>query len=270
MENSITLLDQAQIRHELEPAQITLIYLNEVDSTNRYLHDKLIQSPTLLSGMPYCVLAESQTHGRGRMQRNWHSPFAQNIYLSLQFNFQDRIEELSGLSLIVGLSIINTLETLYTLPAPTQIKWPNDVLCMQKKLAGTLIETIPLSTASYTAIIGIGLNVNMTTDSGQITQPWTSIQQLTAQMQDRTSLCISLIQQLHRDLKIFQEHGLAAFHEQWKQKDALIHQPLTLHTGEATFKGKGMGINHKGQLLLHTLNKQILAFSSADASIMMS
>ena len=83
---------------------------------------------------PFLVLAEQQTAGRGRRGRKWVSPFAQNVYYSLVLRIESGLRQLEGLSLVVGLAVMQALRESGVRGAA--LKWPNDVLVGQKKIAG--------------------------------------------------------------------------------------------------------------------------------------
>lgn len=109
-------------------------YFPSIDSTNRYLHD-LPASPTL-----QLCCSEQQTAGKGRFLREWHSPYAENIYFSGRWAWPATQIHTSGcLSIIAGIAVIASLSD-YAIDPPLQIKWPNDIFWQGNKLAGILIE----------------------------------------------------------------------------------------------------------------------------------
>ncbi len=223
-----------------------------ISSTIDYL--KTLSSRGLTAGsIPQICLAEQQTAGKGRLGRTWQSPFGLNIYLSCLWNFNKDISELSGLSLIVGLSVIKALEP-YT--KDLKIKWPNDILYEGKKLAGILVE-INAETNGYSrAIISVGLNVNMQ----NITDRWTSIIDIVKKPLDRNKLTGEIIKQLFADLVNF---DLSA----WQKYDYLKNKKIKLIHGQKSISGIACGINDQGHLLLKDKNGNIAAYSSGDTSI---
>ncbi|MQT71545.1 biotin--[acetyl-CoA-carboxylase] ligase, partial [Pseudomonas sp. FSL R10-0071] len=89
---------------------------------------------------PFVILAEQQSAGRGRRGRKWISPFAENIYYSLVLRIDGGMRQLEGLSLIVGLAVLSSLREFGSRDAG--LKWPNDVLVGNKKIAGILLELV--------------------------------------------------------------------------------------------------------------------------------
>lgn len=100
-------------------------------------------------------------------------PFAQNIYLSLVEPFEGGPQALEGLSLLVGLALVETLEQFGY--RGCKLKWPNDVLLDDKKLAGILVELSGDLTSECLVVIGVGVNVLMRDKPTEIDQPWTSL-----------------------------------------------------------------------------------------------
>ena len=107
----------------------------EIDSTNNFL--KTLNEAAL------CI-AEKQTLGKGRMGRIWHSPFGQNIYLSLSKVFYQDVSSLAGLSIAVSISCINAIKEFFGIENLFKIKWPNDGLYDDKKFMGILVEVLSL------------------------------------------------------------------------------------------------------------------------------
>lgn len=259
------LLDNKKIKSRLTTKGIQLFLLETVDSTTTYL--KRLGRSEKNKQVQVCI-AETQTHGHGRFQREWYSPFGQNIYLSLRYPFKKDISELSGLSLIVGLAVCKAIETMHALPEPPLLKWPNDIICGQQKLAGSLIEIQAEAHGQCDAIIGVGINVNMMEAPEQkITQAWTSIQKLSQQYCDRNVLCAALIEELLRAILVFEQQGLGAFKEQWQTKDGLLNQTITLQSGSRHLQGTVKGINEHGHLRLQLPDGTCKSFASGDASL---
>ncbi len=118
------------------------------------------------------VTADGQTAGRGQFKRPWSSPFKQNIYLSFCFFVDKNRSDLGNIPQVLALSTISVLNQLgFT----ARLKWPNDLLVSQKKIAGILAETTMIDD-QLCFILGIGLNVNMPFDLlEKVGQPATSL-----------------------------------------------------------------------------------------------
>lgn len=257
----LALLNKEQIFKHLINKNIRLDLFETIPSTNDYL--KTLGDDKMMK----LAISECQTSGKGRLQRSWHSPFAQNLYLSLYYPFQKDLSQLTGLSLVTGLAICQTINEIYNLPNKAQVKWPNDVLHENKKLSGTLIEIQAEANGFCSAIIGIGINVNMQSDQDRIDQDWTSIRKITGQYIDRNILCAKLIDNLVRFIEEFSNTKLAAFTELWQQNDALLGKQVWLENDSEPLKAEIIGINDLGHLRVKLDSNEIKDYCAGDVRI---
>lgn len=260
LKEPLRLLEQKYIQTQLGNEDIDILLFESIDSTNAYFRAKKQHKK-----ITFC-LAELQTQGKGRMHRIWHSPFGKNIYLSCFYPFQKDISELAGLSLVMSLAIAKTLNS-YCNKNNFSTKWPNDVVCDNQKISGSLIEIQAESHGLCHAIIGIGINVNMLNDDHQITQPWTSLQKITGQYVDRNELCVQLIRHVIDYLRKFVLFGFLSFKDEWLKTDCLMGKSITLHHIHKKMEGIVKGINEQGHLLMQLSDGHIQAFSSGDVSL---
>lgn len=258
----LILLKQKTIEQNIAHKNIDIQVFETVNSTNDYLK----------SGLPHktvkICLAEQQTQGKGRLHRSWYSPFGQNIYFSCAYLMQKDVSELAGLSLVVSLAIIKTLESFH-LPHPLLVKWPNDIIYDNKKISGTLIEVQAESHSICHAIIGIGINANMMPEKNlPITQNWTSLRNIIGNYVDRNQLCILLIDHLITYLTLFQQQGLSSFMTEWSNVDFLFNKKIILKCGNKKISGQAKGVTNIGRLILKLSDGTSQTFSSGDTSIM--
>ena len=139
-----------------------LRYMPILDSTNTVAM-KLTQEGTAREG--FVVLADSQTAGRGRLGRQWVDTFGYNVLSStvLRPRFP-----LPLLVMLASLAVVDTIDTVCNVPAT--IKWPNDVLIDERKVAGILIETTHDRMEHMIAIVGIGVNVHNSPTQTEVEQ----------------------------------------------------------------------------------------------------
>lgn len=163
---------------------------------------------------PFLVLAEQQTAGRGRRGRKWVSPYAQNVYYSLILRIESGLSQLEGLSLVVGLAVMRALRESGVQGAA--LKWPNDVLVGQKKIAGILLELVGDPADICHVVIGIGINVNMR-KADEVDQQWTSVQLETGSPVDRNALVAKLSMQLQAYLERHKTNGFVSLQEEWSK-----------------------------------------------------
>ncbi len=266
----VSLLDKEKIlcyvakeqQNELEQLDI----LESVASTNDYLLNRGSTGYQKPKKALVC-LAEKQTQGKGRRGRTWISPFAKNIYLSLLWHFPQDPGELTGLSLAIAIAVIETLK-IYGITRNLGIKWPNDILCENQKLAGILIELSGEANDSCNAVIGIGLNVQMPyTKTQDITQPWTDVQTLMNKTINRNELAGLLLNEAIKSLRSFKNHGLKAFVNQWQTFDLTFGKSISITSSTASYQGIGQGINPQGHFLLEIKPGLVKSFASGEVSL---
>lgn len=254
----LILLDQTEIKKHLT-TQIPIDIFESIASTKDYLRNN--------KNAPRICLAEHQTQGKGRLGRAWHAPFGKNIYFSCLYSFQKELSELAGLSLVVSLAVLNAIK-LSGLDKNIYVKWPNDILCDSKKMAGILIEVQAETNGACYGIISVGLNVNMIEDNHRISQSWTSMQKQLQKNVDRNMVCAHLINELFKYMQRFEQLGLDAFTAEWTQADYLTHKEIVVSNVDKEVRGVMQGINTQGHLLLQLPDGSERTFSSGEASIM--
>lgn len=196
---------------------------------------------------PFLVLAERQTAGRGRRGRKWVSPFAENIYYSLVLRIDGGLRQLEGLSLVVGLAVMHTLRE-YGIPG-AGLKWPNDVLVGQKKVAGILLELVGDPADVCHVVLGIGINVNMRS-AEEVDQEWTSVRLESGKVIDRNQLVARLSEILVAYLERHRLNGFSAIQGEWEQGHLWQGRAVSLIAGVNKVDGVVLGIDRQGALRL--------------------
>ncbi|CAA0092838.1 Bifunctional ligase/repressor BirA [Halioglobus japonicus] len=248
----IDLLDANLVRDALNERSRSLLtrldVLDSVDSTNTEVTRWVEQSGS--SGL--VCSAEQQTAGRGRRGRQWVSPYAGNLYLSLLWEFNQGAAALEGLSLAVGVAVARALRAC-EVPA-VQLKWPNDVLYDGAKLGGILLEMSGDAAGSCKVVIGIGLNVSMPeAAAGAIDQAWTDIRSISTQSPPtRNQLLAELLNELLPLAADFEQQGFARWRDEWLALDAFAGTPVVLHTGSGQLAGVARGVDERGALRFET------------------
>jgi BirA family biotin operon repressor/biotin-[acetyl-CoA-carboxylase] ligase len=237
------------------------------------IHDHLPSTNTLLmqkaqQGAPHstCIVAEIQGAGRGRRGREWHSPLGGGLTFSLLWRFNQGAAALSGLSLAVGVALVRALraEGLEEIA----LKWPNDILHRQRKLAGILIELQGDVLGPSTAVIGIGMNLDLPESiRGQIDQPVTDFATAANAPYDRNRLLGRILAHLIELLQQFEAQGFTALKEEWLRHHAYQGQPvkLLLPNGGRQ-EGVTVGVDEDGALLVDTGHGPV-RFSSGEVSL---
>jgi BirA family transcriptional regulator, biotin operon repressor / biotin---[acetyl-CoA-carboxylase] ligase len=245
----------------LLPRPLNFHLFAEIDSTNRFLKDAADSKEISI------CCAEKQTKGRGRFGREWASPFGQNIYISSRWQLTCCLSKLSGLSLVVSLAILDSLQKS-NIHEDIRVKWPNDLLWNHKKLCGVLIEINAESNGCAEVIIGIGLNVNTDTLKRPLTdKSWCSLYEITGNYFDRNVLIAELLRSLSLYLEQFMQNDFRFFQERWQQVDYLDGHYITVIQARDSLSGYANGVTEFGQLCLIDEAGKEHFLSSGDTSL---
>ena len=239
----LTLLDPLAIRAQAPACDWPVLVLDSIDSTNA----EALRAIERGQAAPFLVLAERQTAGRGRRGRKWASPFAENIYYSLVLRIEGGMRQLEGLSLVVGLAVMQALREL-GIPA-AGLKWPNDVLVGQKKIAGILLELVGDPADVCHVVLGVGINVNMQM-TDEVDQQWTSMRLESGKAFDRNHLVAVLGEKLQAYLNRHQIGGFSAIQAEWEQNHLWQGRAVSLIAGVNQIDGEVLGIDSQGALRL--------------------
>ncbi|WP_397453803.1 bifunctional biotin--[acetyl-CoA-carboxylase] ligase/biotin operon repressor BirA [Pseudomonas sp. NA-150] len=255
----LSLLDKDAIEGAGLDSKWTTFIFDSIDSTNAQAM-RAIEGGTSL---PVLVLAERQLAGRGRRGRKWISPFAENIYYSLVLRVDGGMRQLEGLSLVVGLAVMHTLREVGV--AGAGLKWPNDILVGQRKIAGVLLELVGDPADVCHVVVGIGINVNMQA-APEVDQPWTSVRLETRQLVDRNDLVVRLSRQLAHYFSIHLAGGFSALQVEWEHNHLWQGRAATLLAGTNKVEGVILGVDAQGALRLKVGN-DVQVFSGGELSL---
>ncbi|MCY4094180.1 MAG: biotin--[acetyl-CoA-carboxylase] ligase [Gammaproteobacteria bacterium] len=193
--------------------------------------------------------AEVQTSGRGRRGRQWISPFAKNVALSVGIAVDRSTAEIGGVSLAIGLVVAQVLDDLQI--EDVGLKWPNDILIDKRKVGGILIE---LADAQRPASLVVGVGINVHDAPGvQVTGNYraTRIVDHLASC-SRNSLVAHLINKIYDAIRRFEDFGFDPFKEGWERRDVLRGKSVVLTGSEPPISGIGAGIDDEGAYLIKT------------------
>ena len=226
-----------------------LTLADEIASTN----EALLEVEDLEPGRLDACIAEFQARGRGRRGREWLTPFAAGLCLSVNWRFVEAPAQLPALSLAAGAAVRRALGQHGI--GGIMLKWPNDVLHAGRKLGGILCELRAEVAGPAYVVIGVGLNVTLP-DATRRAIAATGIEPTALAdlglpaLPSRSALAAALLGQLALALVEFEQSGLDPFREEWQAADALLGRPVRLQHGENTTEGIARGIDRDGALLL--------------------
>jgi BirA family biotin operon repressor/biotin-[acetyl-CoA-carboxylase] ligase len=200
------------------------------------------------------VAAEMQMRGRGRRGRSWHANLGGALTFSLLWRFNQGVGFLSGLSLGKGVALLRALESLGVSDAA--LKWPNDVLHHNCKLAGILIEVQGDVLGPSLAVIGIGINLKLSEPTRNIIgQPTTDMYSITGAVPERNHALGCVLGHMAQVLDIFAVRGFSGLRAEWVEHH-IYHKKnvMVMLPDDGTEEGMVIGVDNDGALLLQTSN----------------
>jgi BirA family biotin operon repressor/biotin-[acetyl-CoA-carboxylase] ligase len=223
-------------------------YFPELDSTNNYA--RALAEGGAPEGV--IVIAEQQTHGRGRLARRWVSPPRVNLYCSIVLRPTLPPARAPQITLTAAVALSDAIAGFS--PVPPAIKWPNDVLAGGKKLAGVLTEAVSDARKVDFVILGIGVNVNyaLAAMPAEIRERATSLSALAGRTISREDFLRRLIQDLDRCYAILEEEGFAALAPQWDARFSLRGRSVRVEMTDRSVTGRALGLDADGFLLVES------------------
>ncbi len=234
--------------------KLNIIHLDNIDSTNKYALRNFEELPDST-----LVVASEQSEGRGRHERQWISPPDTNVYASMIIKNVGQNPALA--SMFISLAALSALRQ----SAPDikfWLKWPNDIFCRERKIAGILCETASSSNQQVTGIVaGIGININMPAEIiNNIDQPATSLMYETNNKFNLKKIVKKLAKSLNKYYNIYSISPEMLF-SCWKDENLLLGQTVEINTGEKDISGKIINFGHNGELIFETAGGRIKLFS---------
>lgn len=246
-------IDAAAIRAALEPASLStmtqLDVFTEIDSTNAWL----MAQPAPESGMHRIAIADHQTAGRGRGGNRWLSAPGSSLCLSIAHTFRERPENLSALTLAIGVAAVNVLRA--TGAEDVKLKWPNDIVAGDGKLGGMLAETHGGSARNAAVVVGIGVNIGLPAEIlADVDSAWAhspvDLHGLLGRGVSREALAASMIDGIVDSLSTFEGQGFEPFAASWRRLDWLRGRAVTVQQAGGSLRGTAAGIDSDGALLV--------------------
>jgi BirA family biotin operon repressor/biotin-[acetyl-CoA-carboxylase] ligase len=221
-----------------------------LESTNTKLLDALPPA----AGAASVVLTEHQTGGRGRRGRGWVAPPGGAICFSLSWQYAELPDDLSALSLVTGLCVVNALNELGV--TGVNLKWPNDLVTAQGKLGGILIEMRAEAGGPVHVVIGIGLNVLLDETAREAVKATGNvaddIRAHRTPVPDRNAIVAAMLKRLVPVLAGFPRQGLKPHLSHWNACDALFDREVNVENAGEITRGVARGIDTHGALLVET------------------
>ena len=218
---------------------------------------------------PFAVISNHQSNGRGRLGREWYSPTTGNINISVGFRPNISLIKLRTFTLWQGTCIAELLRS-FSANDSISIKWPNDLVIKEKKLAGMLTEASIDSEQVRTLIFGIGINLNSSSKHfpKSLSKTSTSLKDLTEQNQRIHELSAQLIRTILLAYnKCVEGYSEKEIFDKWEKLDALYKKNVEISKGTELIKGKAIGIDTDGSLRIKSRNGRIRLVKSGEVSV---
>ncbi len=228
-----------------------IIPLNAVDSTNswakRYIQNNSDVKPSL-------IIADYQSSGRGRFDRNWISPPGTGLWFSVILEPIPDPREWFCYSLIPAIVTAKVIRHSAHLPA--DLKWPNDVLIHGRKCCGILIETVQHANRNF-LIIGTGININQQEFPDEIRLTATSLSIESRCTLNRKDLLIEWIR-IFNEYRAYNRHNVL---DEWRSLTGMMGKDIMIQTAGGTFGAVAIDIADDGGLIIEQQGKRSIIYS---------
>jgi len=234
----------------------SIFYYESTDSTNDRAYE------LAENGEPEgtVVIAETQTHGKGRVGRKWLSPKGGGIYMSLLLRPGVETDEIPAVTLIAAAAIVKAIKKTCGLEAG--MKWPNDILISGKKVCGILTEIKAQPDRVDFLILGIGINVN--TPSGKLPPEGTSLRIESSSRVNRSALARCMLEELENAYLRSREEGFISLREECKAMSLVLGKRVKVVEHHRAVEGLAVDIDEKGALIIRTDDRALQRVFSGD------
>jgi BirA family biotin operon repressor/biotin-[acetyl-CoA-carboxylase] ligase len=241
----------------------SIVFSREVDSTNEWA--KKLAMYGAHEGT--VVIAETQTRGRGRLDREWISPKG-GLWFSLILRPKLRPAEAVKLTFAAGLAVAKVLREMFNLKVET--KWPNDVLVNGRKICGILTEMNTRGETVNSVVVGIGVNANFDVEKvfpERLKRVATSLENELGRKVRLEELFKGLLEKLENLYKLFAKEGFNSILEEWKNYACFLGHQVKVTSLTEKLGGLALDVDHDGALVLRLEDETIRHVFVGDVSL---
>ncbi|HAV62682.1 MAG TPA: biotin--[acetyl-CoA-carboxylase] ligase [Verrucomicrobiales bacterium] len=213
------------------------------------------------------VFAESQSKGRGRLGRRWHSPPGMGLFFSVLLRPKLRPMEATQLTVAAATALVRAIDR--TSGVRAEIKWPNDLLVDGRKLAGVLTElSAELDTIKHVTL-GIGLDVNQSAADfpPELRSIATSLRIASGQRVMRPDLATAVLQELGKDYARIVRGDFEQVADEWEARCTTIGRNVVIRVGDREVRGRAESLDHDGALIVRTQHGRQERIIGGDVSL---
>jgi len=217
----------------------------EIDSTNRYLLDEA------RAGAPEGVVAvaEFQTQGRGRLARTWVAPPGASLLVSILFRPPLSAAAAHLVTMTCALAAADTVASVAGVPAT--LKWPNDLLAGDRKLAGLLAEALIVDGHLDALVVGMGLNVNWDEFPPELAGTATACNRESGHAVDRDALLARWLHEVgDRYDAMLGKGGTDVILDEYRPRCSTLGQQVRVEQSRGSFTGTAIDVDDAGRLLV--------------------
>ena len=226
-----------------------LYRFEEIGSTNEYA-----KSIALNADNGTVVFADTQTQGKGRFGKSWYSPPG-GLYISV-------ILKPSNPGLIPVMGGVSLCETLSRYDIIPGIKWPNDIMLNNKKIAGMLTENV-----DGTVVLGIGLNLNIQKFPEELASVASSVFLETKKHLDRFMIYQNLCSELDRFYSILESRRTSELLLLWRHYTIMLGRTVIITLPDRSIQGRVLDIDSRGALVIMLPDNKVERIIAGDCQI---
>jgi len=241
----------------------SILFSREVDSTNEWAKELAMYGA--YEGT--VVIAETQTRGRGRLDREWISPTG-GLWFSLILRPELRPTEAVKLTFVAGLAVADVLREMFDLKVET--KWPNDVLVNGRKICGILTEMNTIGDTVNFVVVGVGVNANFDVETvfpERLKKIATSLENELGRKVRLEEFFRSLLERLENLYELFTKEGFDPIQQEWKNYAGFLGRQVEVTSPTEKLSGLALDVDHEGALFLRLEDGTIRRVLVGDVSL---
>lgn len=265
------ILNEFEIKNGLDTGIIGrwIYYFDSLDSTNNYA--KKAAREGCEEGT--VIVADSQTSGRGRMGRNWHSKGGDGIWMSIVLRPSIAPEDVQVITLAASVAVVNAVKR--SAEIETGIKWPNDIILDGKKVCGILTEmSTEMDRVNY-LILGIGLNVNQKADDfpEELKEIATSLKinidekKMILPKLKRSDIIKNILFELEKQYENVIKGNTEDIIKKWSEKSVTLGRQVKIIYRGIEYEGTAKDVTYDGKLVVHCSDGAVREVSSGEVSV---
>lgn len=240
-----------------------LFYFEEIDSTSNYAK-KIAHE-----GCPHgtVVVAERQTSGRGRVGREWKSSNSDGLWFSIVLRPELEPENVQIVTLAASIAVVEGIFESQGIVCG--IKWPNDIILDNCKLAGILTELSAEPGHVNFVVVGIGININQDVNSfnGEIRQKATSLKIHTGRCIQRVKILGSILTSFEEIYKIMLQGNRSEVINRWSKYSVTLGKEVRILSRDEEYIGIAQNVASDGKLIVKCYDGAVREISAGEIQV---